>query len=466
MIARLVVYEWTLLRRDRRAVGALACLAVLLVAAYVANALSLARDNAAKAQVAAAERERWLAQPAKDPHSAAHYSIYAFKPAPALAALDLGVEPFVGQAVWLEAHQQNDLLYRPQGDATALDRAGLRHPASLMIALAPLVAFLLAFAAAARERERGTLRFALGAARDPRVLPFAKALAVWLALVAALVAPLVLAAAIDAIARGVWNADIAARLAAWAGIMALYLAVFAAIGVAVAIRARDARLALAALFGAWALLALAVPRLASTAAVAARPLPPTQAVKQRIADEAPSYWSAETARENEAAILASAGVARREDLPGNYRGLELDRAERHSHAVFDRVLGDFYDRVVAQDRAFAAFAWLSPAVALNALSPAFAGTDFAQHRLFVDAAEHYRRSLVNALNAVVAAHRPGADGKAYAADASLWAAQPEFVHEPPQLAQARAADAALPALAAWLAGALAWLALGARRLKP
>lgn len=466
MIARLVVVEWTLLRRDRRAAGALACLALLLVAAFAANAFALARDNAAKAQVASAERARWLAQPAKDPHSAAHYSVYAFKPSPALATLDLGIEPFVGQAVWLEAHQQNDLSYRPQGDASVLDRAGLRHPAALLIALAPLVAFLLAFSAAARDRERGTLRLALGVARDPRVLPYAKALAVWLALVIALVLPLALAASVEAWLVGTWHLDIAWRLAAWSLSAALYLAIFAIVGIAVGIRLRDARLALAVLFAAWALVVLALPRFANTAATAALPLPPTQAVKQQLLDAAPSYWSAETSRENEAAILAQAGVTRREDLPGNYRGLELDRAERHSHEVFDRVLGGFHDRVIAQDRAFAALAWLSPAVALNALSPSLAGTDFAQHRQFVDAAEHYRRALVNAMNTEVAAHRPGADGKAYAADASLWAQQPAFAYEPPRLGAAGTPATACAALAAWLAIALAWLAHGARRLQP
>lgn len=466
MIARLVVYEWTLLLRDRRAAAALLCLGVLLLAALALNATTLARDNAARQQVAAAERARWLAQPARDPHSAAHSSIYAFKPAPALAALDLGVEPYVGQAVWLEAHLQNDLLYRPQGEASVLDRAGLRHPAALLIALAPLLAFLLAFATAARERERGTLRFALGVARDPRTLALAKALAVWSALVALLVLPLVLAAALAARASDDFSVDVVLRLLAWAGAATLYLGVFAVAGVAAALRARDARLALALLFGAWAVLALALPRLASSAAIALQPLPSTQSVKQQLLTEAPSYWSAEQARANEAAILAQAGVRRKEDLGGNYRGLELDLAERHSHGVYDRVLGGFHDRVVAQDRAFAALAWLSPAVALNALSPALAGTDFAQHRRFIDAAEQYRRNLVNAMNAQVAAHRPGADGKAHTGDAALWAAQPEFRYTPPQLGQARAADPAWPALLAWFAAALLWLALTARSLRP
>lgn len=456
----LLVYEWKLLWRDRWAALTLAGLAVLLLATLLANAGGLARDQADKARVAAAERARWLGQEAKDPHSAAHYSIYAFKPAPALALLDLGIEPYVGQAVWLEAHVQNDLLYRPQADATPLERSGLRHPASLLIAFAPLAAFVLALSGVARERERSTLRLALGAARDPRRLALGKYLAIWLALLLVLLLPLAVGALLCAPG---WSGDTLLRLGSWVAAMAIYLAIAAAAAVAVALRARGLRTALAALFGAWAVFALALPRLASSVAEALQPLPPTQSVKQQLLDEAPAFWSAETSRANEAAILAKAGAASRDALGGNYRGLELDLAERHSHAVFDRVLGAFYDRVLAQDAAYRAQSWLSPAIAINQLSMALSGTDFAQHRPFVDAAEHYRRALVNRMNEQVAAHGPDASGKAHQGDAALWAAQPAFTYAPPRLQPAQLA--ALPALLAWLLVALAGLLLGARRYR-
>src|SRR5690606_31590324 len=145
-------------------------------------------------QVAQAERERWLGQGEKDPHTAAHYSVYAFKPAPALAALEQGVEPCVGQAIWLEAHAPNDALYRPQGDASALQRMASIGPAGLIIGFAPLVAFLLTFATLAQERERGTLRLSLGAASSARRIVTAKALACWLLLLICLALPAVLLA--------------------------------------------------------------------------------------------------------------------------------------------------------------------------------------------------------------------------------------------------------------------------------
>ena len=59
-------------------------------------------------------------QPKKNPHSAAHYGVYAFKPKSPLALVDTGIDPYMGVAVWLEAHKQNEFKYRPAQDRTAV----------------------------------------------------------------------------------------------------------------------------------------------------------------------------------------------------------------------------------------------------------------------------------------------------------------------------------------------------------
>ncbi|WP_394539214.1 DUF3526 domain-containing protein [Lysobacter enzymogenes] len=467
MSASLTGYEWTLLRRDRRAWWALLALAALVLLAFAFDLAGVAAGNAAKNEAARAERARWLGQGEKDPHSAAHYSIFAFKPTPALAALDPGAEPFVGQTVWLEAHVQNDMLYRPQGDASPLQRAGLVSPASLLIAFAPLVAFLLAFTAVAMDRERGTLRLALGAALRPRAIVAAKAWAIWSALSLALLAPVVAASAVASAALGALNADLALRLALWAAAMALYLGVLTALGVSVSLLARSVRGALALLFGLWIALALALPRWASSAVEAAHPLPSSQQVKQQLQDQAPSFWTAEEAKKHRQALLAQYGAKDVGDMRVDARGAELDLSERHSHQVFDRVLGDFYDRVAAQDRAFAAWGWLSPAAAMQSLSPMLAGSDFGHHRRFIDAAEQYRRALVNRMNEDVMAHPLNGAQPRHTNDEALWAQVPQFQAPQPALtANWRNAAPALAGLFGWAALAAGLLALAARRLRP
>ncbi len=465
MIGPLARLELAVLRRDARAWWSLVALALLILLSYVAIAEQAARVDEDKRSVAAAERARWVGQGEKDPHSAAHYSIFAFKPAPALSGLDSGVEPFVGQSVWLEAHHQNDMLYRPQQNASLLQRIGFASPAALITSFGPLIVFLLAFTLVAQDRERGTMRLALGTAVHPRVIVAAKAFAVWSAACALLVLPV---AALSLAWLGISGAltnDVLLRTLGWTAIMAAYLALLAAVGIAVSLWARNARLALAGLFGLWILFALALPRVASGGVDAARPLPSSQAVRQQIAEAAPAFWSDAQNAQSRAALLKRHGVSRIEDVP-NPRMAELDLRERHSHQVFDRLLGGFYDKVAGQDRLFGSLGILSPVIAAQTSSASLAGTDFSHHRDFIDTAEQYRRDLVNAMNADGMAHRAHGTER-HINDERLWSQIPEFAYRAPPLG-ARMATAlpAVVALIGWLGLATFVLTVAARRLRP
>ncbi len=466
MIVALARFELVMLWRERRAMLALGSLALLVLLAFAGVATDAARTDAQKRAAAGAERARWLGQGVKDPHSAAHYAVYAFKPSPVLAPLDPGVGPFVGQAVWLEAHHQNDMLHRPQQDASPLQRAGLADPASLILGFGPLAVFLLAFAAVSAERERGTLRLALGTASHPGRIVGAKLVAVAGSGIAALVLPVAVLTGVVTGIEGSMSMDMVLRLSLWAAAMAGYVAIMAASGLAVAMTARSARTGLALLFGVWILFALALPRLASGIADDLRPLPSTQSVRQAIDAAAPAYWSAEQSARHKADLLARYRVARVEDIP-NYRMAELDLVERHSHRVFDRVLGEFYGKVAAQDRLFGAFGLMSPTIAAQRVSAMLAGTDFDQHRAFVDQAERYRRTLVDRMNAEGMAHAVKSGEAAHTADIGLWSRIPAFAFMPPALGRSVGTMAwPLAALIGWMTFAAALLGIANRRLKP
>lgn len=473
MMLRLVRYELENLRQDRRAMWALLSLAVLVLLTFAAIGIAAARGDADKRAVAAAERERWVTQGEKDPHAAAHYAFYVFKPSPPLAALDSGVEPFMGQGVWLEAHHQNDMLYRPQQGVSLLQRAGLADPASLILAWAPLIVILIAFAIVARDRERGTMRLALAAASTPARYVRVKTIAVWAVCVLCLAVPVSIAGLLWLAVAGRLEADALLRLLLWSLLMSAYLALFAAMAVCAMLRARDGRMALAFLTGLWILLALVLPRAADNAVARLEPLPTTQSVRQRIAEETPFFAgaeqaqarSSEQARRNRAELLQKHGVEKIDDIL-NPRMAELDLIERGSHATFDRVLGDFYDRVVGQDRLFAGFGFLSPTIAAQSLSAAVAGTDFSHHRDFIDTAEQYRRDMVNMLNADGMAHRARGEER-HVNDVQLWSQVSEFDYRAPPLRQNLGiVMPAVAAMALWLAAAWILLALAARRLKP
>jgi ABC-2 type transport system permease protein len=247
--------------------------------------------------------------------------------------------------------------------------------------------------------------------------------------------------------------------------MAAYLAVATAFGTALALQSAHPRLALIGLFAIWISVVLVLPRLVSSAIDAARPLPSSQAVRQEILDQAPAYWSVEEGNRQKAALLKLHGVTRLEDI-ANPRMAELDMVEKHSHQVFDRVLGKFYAQVFGQDALFSWAGFLSPAIAVQALSASVAGTDFSHHHHFIRAAELHRRDLVNRMNADGMAHRAHGDER-HLNDRRLWSQIAPFSYREPSLTDAGwVVTPSIVALLLWLLAGMLLLGHVARRLKP
>ena len=456
MIAPIARKEFTELLRDGRFRWSAAIVLALLGVAIVAGA-SYQRSLVAQQHAAqTAEQARWYGQGEKNPHSAAHYGLYAFKPRLAPAFLDPGVEPYTGVTTWIEAHKQNEMLFRPAEDATLAQRFGDLTVALVFQVMLPLVIVLLAFNAFAVERERGTLRSLLALGLRPRDLVLGKALGLAAALVLIVVPALVLGA-VALVLTG--PAAGAARFVPLAGIYLLYLGVFLLLSLAVSARAATPRFALATLLGFWALNSLVAPRVLAALAGRLHPLPDPIVAKAKLKAELGDPHGAPTKlQETVAALMQQHGVTRAEDLPVNVRGLQLQLGEEHGYAIYDRYYGELFDRMAAQNRVLQQGAALFPLLGVQSLSTALAGTDLAQHRDFVRASEDHRRVIQKMMNDEIL-QRPLKAGEVYLAGRDLWAKVPHFHYTPPGTATVLAQNAQpLALLVAWFAAA-AWFAL-------
>ena len=342
----------------------------------------------AQRELAAAQataREHWESQGEKNPHSAAHYGIYAFKPRLALSFVDEGIDPYAGTSVWLEAHRQNDFLLRPAQDATAAQRVGALTAAQVLQHLVPLLIILLAFGALAGERERGTLRQLLSTGIGRRELAVGKSLGIAGALALLLVPAAVVGAAALVVGSPGPASSPLARGAVLAGVYLAYFTAFLALSLAVSAWARSSRTALVILLGVWVMNGLVAPRVAVDLSKWLHPTPSAVEFARTMERELASGVD-DISRPDRAALterlLTEYGVERVEDLPINESGVYLQESEEFGNRIFDRNYGALWDTFERQGSVHETLAVAAPLLAVRTLSMGLAGTDVEQHRHF------------------------------------------------------------------------------------
>ncbi|MSU52415.1 MAG: DUF3526 domain-containing protein [Opitutaceae bacterium] len=442
-------------------------LVILILVAGLAGWQQVRTLRAEAATATAHERERWLGQGEKNPHSAAHYGFYAFKTPRPLAVLDPGVQPYLGSAVWLEAHKQNEPLYRPAQDGTALQRFGDLSAALVGQALLPLLVILLGFASFAGERETGTLRQLLALGVSPCDLLAGKALGLGsaLALVLAPLAVLGLAAA-TAFAPAGQRTDELLRALGFVAAYALYLGVFLFLTLTVSALVRSARTAAVMLLAFWLVGIVAWPRALSDLGRALHPTPSSVAFRAELDAALGDPHAADTKETEKQALLKKYGVTKTKDLPINWAGVSLQLGEEHGNELFDRFFGRLWATLAAQDRIFQLGSLLSPAPALQLVSQALAGNDTAQHIDFLTQAETQRRAIQRTLNGAIRDGKALGDGDwEIKTERQLWEKIPPFVYTPPSVGTALAPVLlGIVLLVAWCAAAWCAALWAVRRL--
>lgn len=453
------------LRDGRVLAGGLA----LFVLGAVALASAGARFEALSQERAAAQAvvaQQWREQGEKNPHSAAHYGLYAFRPALPLAFFDPGVSAYEGVSIWLEAHKRNFATGRPADDMTPLLRFGDLSLAFVFQTLVPLGLILMAYAGLSSERESGTLRQLLACGATPGQLFIGKLLGLALAALI-LLAPLLLLCALSLlIAAGTaWLPSAAALAAAHA----IYGGLILLLSLIVSARARTSQAALLVLLAFWALTSFVLPRMAADLGRVLHPTPNAQeflrAVDADLATGLDGVPPAVRIAQRRDALLKIYKVTREEDLPVNFQGVVFGIQDDIGNAVYDKHFGSLANAIDAQVDVVEAASILSPRLALGAISQEISGTSIEHQRQFAWGAEQFRRKLMEVLNRDITFNAPSGQNN-YRAGPDLWRRSGEYRFEPESLATSLArCGGPLTVLVLWCAALLAAAVLTCRRLQ-
>jgi ABC-2 type transport system permease protein len=392
--------EFRELYRDGRFFWCTVLLTVLLTAAFLDGWQRYQEAGRSATEMQQAERERWLNQGNRNPHSAAHQGLVVFRPQLPTATVDPGIDPYVGRAVHLEAHSQRLFGFRPAEDSSPARRLGELTAAVTLQQIIPLFIIILAFNAFSGERESGTLRLLLSTAVEPSKIGWSKAAGLTLPLLLWLVPITTVAVAMLFFSSDMSvGVSLPSRFLIACGAYLAYFVAFLAITLGVSALASSSRQALIALLLCWFVNSLLLPPVIIDLARRAHPSPTALDLAAALREgkiRLPIWY--EQLGSVEKRLLQQYGASDLNELPISANGVAMVEEEDDFNRVQDEHFGNLYRAHQQQNIFYKSAGFLTPLVALQPLSMALASSDFEQHADFALAAETYRREMTQAMN--------------------------------------------------------------------
>ncbi len=381
-------------------------------------------------------QQSWENNPDKHPHRMAHYGSFAFRLKHVLSVFDLGMENFVGNAVFLEAHKQNTVNFSEASMSTGLLRFGEVSLAMLLKVIVPLLIFYLGFASIVRERENGTLKLLISQGISRKEIVFGKWFGLWgLSLVFLLPVFLVVLLFVLIESHDSLYADSLLRFAVLFISYILFFAILSAITILVSAFSKTSKGALVKLLGIWLLFVIILPK--SLQAIGYYLYPTPSKIEMETAVEHDLIKQGDSHNPDDPhfkalkdSVLLANNVKQVEDLPFNYGGFVMAKGEALSTAIYLEHQERLYKVYTKQNNLERNSAFLNPYTAIKNLSMGFSGTNFQSFLHFKDKAEAYRYKLAQDMNQLQMDFIPN-KGKAGPNKISreYWKAFPPFKYE-------------------------------------
>ena len=345
-------------------------------------------------------RTQWEQLDPMNPHGAAHYGTYAFKPSNVLSSLDEGVNSITGNVIRVEGHVQNEMVFSEASQMQSISKFGKLKSALLLKYIIPLLIIFLAFNTISKEKQSGRLKLLLLQGTDAKTLVISKTLAIWsyslLLLLLVIVSYIILNI-------GLLDGNILLRLTFFFLSYSLYYFIITGLTIFLASLWKNPTMALTTMLGIWILWTVFLPNILLSNAEQWHPLPSRNAFKSAMKDDRSKGIDGhnpldERSKSLEKDVLEKYGVKTVEELPINFDGIRMQADEEYGNKVWDKHFGDIRAIIAAQKRNLQWNALYNPFIALQNSSMGFTATDNLHHQDFLIQVEHFRRRFIKALN--------------------------------------------------------------------
>ncbi|MEM6893224.1 MAG: DUF3526 domain-containing protein [Bacteroidota bacterium] len=468
MISKTFLKETKELFREGRVRIAFIIVVLLLSLAVGISARQYANVNAQYETAKGTERVLWDNQGEKNPHSAAHYGTYAFKPKYPLSLVDQGVDKYAGTSIFLEAHNRNEAQFSAATDQTGLARFGDLTPDFILLFILPLLIVLLGYNCFTKEREMGTLTLL----KSQGGINWHWVIGKWLALFF----PIFVLTSVLFLAAGILLGSLKDfGVFSWGSLFAMYLVflayyiVFINLVLLISARVKRSGVALVISLCIWIIACLGAPKAASNIAETQHPYPTRQEFAANVLKDKKegvdghNPWSKE-AKLLEERVLKEHGVDSLHQLPFNFDAYRMQKGEEHQAEVYFKHYNYLKKQFSKQSKVYKNLAAISPFLPTRFLSMSIAHTDYATHWDFADAAEVYRIETQKFLNNNFAENSEYGNW-GYRAEAGFWKSLPVFEYDPPELQEVLAKNTSnLFILGIWLFGSFGVLLLSTKTI--
>ncbi len=446
MVTFLIKKEIKELWREGRIKWIIIILSGLLLVTIFTSYSYVKQLNAAHKTAMQADREVWDNQQDKNPHSAAHFGFYLFKPVSPMSVFEPGVDKYIGSTLYLEAHKRNTEQFSAIADETDIARFGFLSPAYILQFLIPLLIIIIGFNSISKEKENGNLTLLMSQGLSTKQLFIGKWLPIFFLLNCFLI-PIFL---ILCVLLLILNAGVYDFLALGAMFLLYFIfyGIITNIVLLVSARVSHSGMSLIYCMVFWIASFIIVPKVGSSLANEEIIAKVNAFNKERgtsIHDR-----GGESYKKLVDSLLVQYKVDSVSQLPVNVAGIRLDAGEQLDTKDFEKITNAQFERLSRQQNIINAGSILSCLLPFQQLNMAFANTDIYSHHHFTNAGEEYRRKFVNMMNRHIAYDSGRQEGyTSFKAGKDLWHKVPGFTYQPPQFSVLKHYGGAMVAIALW-----------------
>ena len=394
----IILNEWRILLRSK------AILYITLIFIFSSIAVVwmgvLQSNNQKKIQSSAQQhiRSQWDNLEPMNPHRAAHYGLYAFKPISILNSLDDGVSSITGNVLKLEGHVQNEIVYSEASQSIVISKFGKLKPSIILQYVIPLFLLFLAFGSISNDKESGRLKLIVFQGISLVKLIFSKSISIWFYGLLLLSITIFIQILLSPI-----NSETLFRLAFLFIAYSLYYFIIVCLSTYFSTRFNNNTSAISSLLAIWIFWTIFLPKIWGNTVEKAFPLPSRQNFKAMMKEDRSKGIdghnpSDERREELKETYLVKYNVDSLSQLPINFDGVVMQEDEEYGNRVWDKHFGNNYLIYQNQKRLYQYSGLINPFSSLQTLSMGFCGNDMIHHLDFLKKAEHYRRYLIKALN--------------------------------------------------------------------